>query len=81
MYNCHQTHPWSFWSFSPSVSMICCGSLAASTSDSVISNVQIGAAALIRLWRLLQYFRLKCGVYLTAALIGVAALDRSLTVL
>ena len=46
----------------------------------LIVNNQIGAAALIRLWHLLNYICQKCGTYLTATLNRIAALNRSFTV-
>ena len=47
----------------------------------LIVNNQIGTAALIRLWRLLNYICHECGTYLTVAFNRVAALNRSFTVM
>ena len=47
----------------------------------LIVNNQIGAAALIRLRRLLNHICHKYGAYLIAAFNGVAALNRSFTVI
>ena len=57
------------------------GKLSMNNVPSVlIVNNQIGAAALIRLWHLLNYICQNCGTYLTAALNRIAALNRSFTV-
>ena len=63
-YNRNQTYLMSASSSSsPAVSMIWCGSLASSVTDSVLSNVQIRAAVLITIFsievqRLFKYRRL-----------------------